>query len=275
MNFSLRRRIERIYQKGIQKLFDSIFKMIQGMAPQTAIEYLKRIGSSKAVRDLCDKLALTMVTAVRVENANTWREAARKGTFSRQIYHSLRQEMSGPLDAAAMAIVRENSKLISSVPAEIAEDISKKAFERYMKGERWESVYADLLARAPGLARSRAKLIARTESSKANSAMVQVRSENIGSHWYIWRGSKDERERHSHLRMEGVVINWNAPPDPEAFDTGDSQFGPYHAGCCPNCRCWPQPIVDTNDLPDSFRVCLNGQKPRNMSKSQFLSLIGN
>lgn len=273
MNFGILRRLQRAYEQGIKLLYSAIFQNVQGLSPTETIKYLSMIGNRPEVRKLCENLATRMITAVRAENEKTWRMAARKGTRSRQIYMSLRKEMQGSVDAAARAIVEENSRLISSVPADLASRISREALDRYMKGERWEDAVQDLISRAPHLSMNRAKLIARTESSKANEAMTEVRAREIGSTWYFWRSSHDERVRHSHEMMDGVLCSFDYPPNPEAFFGGGAQFGNYHAGCCPNCRCYAEPVIDENDLPNSVRVCVHGGKPRYMSKGQFLDMV--
>lgn len=273
MNFGILRRLQRAYEQGIKLLYSAIFQNVQGLSPTETIKYLSMIGNRPEVRKLCENLATRMITAVRAENEKTWRMAARKGTRSRQIYMTLRKEMQGSVDAAARAIVEENSRLISSVPADLASKISQEALDRYMKGERWEDAVQDLIRRAPHLSMNRAKLIARTESSKANEAMTEVRSREIGSTWYFWRSSHDERVRHSHEMMDGVLCSFDYPPNPEAFFGGGAQFGNYHAGCCPNCRCYAEPVIDELDLPDSFRVSVHGQKPRYMRKGQFLDMV--
>lgn len=273
MNFGILRRLQRAYEQGIKLLYSAIFQNVQGLSPTETIKYLSMIGNRPEVRKLCENLATRMITAVRAENEKTWRMAARKGTRSRQIYMSLRKEMQGSVDAAARAIVEENSRLISSVPADLASRISREALDRYMKGERWEDAVQDLISRAPHLSYNRAKLIARTESSKANEAMTEVRAREIGSTWYFWRSSHDERVRHSHEMMDGVLCSFDYPPNPEAYYGGGAQFGNYHAGCCPNCRCYAEPVIDENDLPNSVRVCVHGGKPRYMSKGQFLDMV--
>lgn len=274
MDFGILIRLQREYERGIKALFSSIFQNVQGLSAVDTIKYLSMIGSRPEVKQLCSNLAQRMVTAVRAANEKTWRAAARKGTRSRQIYASLRKEMQGDVQAAAQAIVDENSRLISSVPADLAEKISREALERYMRGERWEDAVQDLMTRAPHLTRTRAKLIARTESSKANEAMTEARAREIGSTWYFWRSSHDERVRHSHQMMDGVLCSFDYPPNPEAYygDRG-AEFGNYHAGCCPNCRCYAEPVIDENDLPENIKVCVHGRKPTYMRRGQFLDMI--
>lgn len=272
MTFGILRRLQIAYEKGIKALFAAIWQKVQGLSAVDTIKYLSMIGNRPEVKKLCENLAMRMVSAVRAQNEKTWRAAARKGTRSRQIYMALRKEMQGGVDALAQAIVEENSKLISSVPADLAEQISKEALANYMKGERWEDAVQRILARAPGLSMNRARLIARTESSKANEAMTEARSRDIGCTWYFWRSSHDERVRHSHAMMDGVLCSFDYPPNPEAFFDGKAAFGSYHAGCCPNCRCYAEPIIDENDLPDSFRVSVHGQKPKYMTRGKFLEM---
>ena len=274
MNFSFRRRLERDFFTGIQRLFASIFKNCIGLTPQEIINYLSMIGDRIEVKRLCENLARRMVGAVRADNEKTWREAARKGTLSKEIREALRKELNSPMGLAIEDIVLENSKLISSVPREIAQQISLDALKRYQNGERYEDALSDMISKAPHLSRNRAKLIARTETSKANEAMTEVRARSIGCTWYFWRSSHDERVRHSHSMMDGVLCSFDYPPNPEGFfDPKGAQFANYHAGCCPNCRCYAEPLVDEYDLPDSFRVSVHGQKPKYMRKAQFLDMI--
>ncbi len=273
MDFSFRLRLAREYEKGIRALYARIFQNLQGLSAQAAINYLSVIGNHPDVRKLSDNLADRMVTAVRADHTKTWRQAARKGTLSRQIRASLKNELQGSIGVDIQNLVDQNSRLISSVPADLAEQISREALERYLKGERWEDAVQSILSRAPGLSMSRARLIARTETSKANAAVTELRAREIGSNWYFWRSSRDERVRHSHEMMDGVLCSFDYPPNPEAFFGGGAQFGNYHAGCCPNCRCYAEPVIDELDLPNSMRVCVHGRKPVYMGKGQFLEMI--
>jgi SPP1 gp7 family putative phage head morphogenesis protein len=81
----------------------------------------------------------------------------------------------------------------------------------------------------------RAKLIARTETSRTASVMTQARAQRIGSTGYIWRTAHDSDVRGSHKHMNGEFVRWDSPP------TLDDMTG--HAGCLPNCRCYPEPVI--------------------------------
>lgn len=272
-NFMMRKKLEREYERGIRRLFNQIIAKTQGFSLEKIIEYLKSLSLQDAVAKLASNLAARMVTLSRVNNAKDWREAARKGSMGRQIRRSIQRDMSLGLDVTAQDIVRENAKLISSVPKEIAERITAEMLERFNKGMRYEDYVPELMNKVPHLMQSRARLIARTETSKANEAMTQVRAQNVGINCYIWRSSHDERVRHSHEMMDGVLCFWESPPDPEAFFAGGSQFGPYHAGCCPNCRCYCEPVVDMQFLPDRLRVSAGG-KPVSMTRREIIERWG-
>ncbi|MGN5479510.1 phage minor head protein [Cupriavidus basilensis] len=58
---------------------------------------------------------------------------------------------------------------------------------------------------------------------------------SIGSPGYFWRTSGDKDVRDSHRDMEGKFVEWDKPP------TLDGMTG--HAGCFPNCRCYPEPAL--------------------------------
>ena len=79
----------------------------------------------------------------------------------------------------------------------------------------------------------RAKLIARDQSSKLNSALNQQRQQNFGVEEYVWRTSGDERVRDNHRSKNGKTFRWDDPPK----DTG-------HPGQDVQCRCVAQPIIN-------------------------------
>ena len=274
LNFAVRRRLEREFESGIMRIYRRILQKASTLTWNQLMAYLKSISLSQAVAKLAENLARRMVTLSRVQNMRDWRAAARQGSMGREIYKALRNEMSGALDLTANSIVKENAKLISSVPREVAERVTKDMLDRYQSGLRYEDYVPELMKKVPTLMRDRAKLIARTEAAKANEAMTEVRSRNLGINCYIWRSSHDERVRHTHDMMDGALVFWDYPPDPEAFFGKGSQFGPYHAGCCPNCRCYCEPVVDMQWLPDRLQVSANGQKPVSMTRREIIERWG-
>src|SRR6185437_1153848 len=91
------------------------------------------------------------------------------------------------------------------------------------------------IMRGGEVSKSKATLIARTETGRALTALTQARAETVGSTSYVWRTVKDSDVRLSHKQMEGKVVDWDSPP------TLDGLTG--HAGSLPNCRCFAEPII--------------------------------
>lgn len=131
-------------------------------------------------------------------------------------------------------LMMEQVNLIKSLPIEAAQRVHNIATGLLFKGERSDKLVQEIL-RTGEVTESRARLIARTETSRAASNFLQARAEWVGSEGYIWRGVRDFRERPSHLEMEGKYVRWSTPP------TLDGLRG--HAGCLPNCRCWAEPVL--------------------------------
>jgi hypothetical protein len=75
---------------------------------------------------------------------------------------------------------------------------------------------------------------------------------------YIWRATKDGRTRKSHRLMDGVIVFWEDPPAPESFLAIRSTLGHYNAGDCPNCRCYPQPVLRLDRIDWPHKVYSNG-----------------
>lgn len=148
----------------------------------------------------------------------------------------------------ALRLLNEQVALIKSIPLEAGLRAQKIAFEAVLAGTRAEA-NADTIAeleRQLGLstevATSRALLISRTETARANAAINQSRAMAVGSGQYRWHNSGDESVRHSHKfykgkRLQGMIFSWDSPPTLEDGMTG-------HPGTFPNCRCFAEPVFD-------------------------------
>lgn len=93
------------------------------------------------------------------------------------------------------------------------------------------------LAATGQVTRSRAALIARTETARASSGLTQARAMHIGADSYIWRTAGDADVRKEHRKHNGKVFKWSDPP------IAGTNGMRYHAGAGPNCRCYPEPVV--------------------------------
>lgn len=149
----------------------------------------------------------------------------------------------------SLALLNEQVALIQSIPLEAGLRAQKIAHEAFFKGVRAEanqdtiSELVEQMGLSTEVATSRAYLIARTETARANASINQARAMRVGSRQYRWHNSGDEAVRHSHKylrgkRLDGMIFSWDAPPTLDDGMTG-------HPGTFPNCRCFAEPVFDT------------------------------
>lgn len=110
------------------------------------------------------------------------------------------------LDLARMT----NASLITNMTDEFKRRIGKTIMDNVHAGERSTNLITQIMEDYH-VTQSRAKLIARDQTSKINGDLTKVRAEAIGVKTYIWSGSLDERERDSHRVMEGKLCKYSDP----------------------------------------------------------------
>jgi uncharacterized protein with gpF-like domain len=286
--WQIRRLIEINYQRALKAFMDKM--MVRSMNPKSGDpvqmlaewqEAFNDKGFSDTLNDFANRSAANMVTGVYSESARTWREAARQGMQGRRIFEMLKTELEGPVGVRVQELVRRNAELISSLPGDVAADANKFIQEMAMQGARAKTIQAELKRmptveqvqeRVKELTDTRIALIARTETSKASTALTRARSEELDIDWYMWRTSKDARVRRSHQLMDRVLIAWSDAPSPEQLANVKSTLGHYHAGDCPNCRCYTQPVVSINRIEWPAKVYVSGQITR-MTRYQFEKML--
>lgn len=139
----------------------------------------------------------------------------------------------------ALALLNEQVGLIKSIPLEAGLRAQKIAYEAVIAGTRAEAntdtirQLEEEMGLSTEVAISRATLIARTETARANAAINQARAVSVGSNQYRWHNSRDESVRPSHKkykgkRLQGMIFSWDDPPTLDDGMTG-------HPGTFPNC----------------------------------------
>ena len=76
--------------------------------------------------------------------------------------------------------------------------------------------------------------------------------------------------------MNGVLVCWDEPPAPDDLFSILKQdgtprrntLGHYHAGCCPNCRCYPEPVIDLDQVTFPARIYV-GNRIQIVRKKEF------
>lgn len=213
-----------------------------------------------------------MVTPIAVQNMRTWRMAAKKATKNPSLYRMLMSEINQGLKSDIEMQIEENASLIKTLPTDVAKKVTKDISDMALKGMRASEIAKVIREQTDKHSRASAKLIARTEVSKTTTALTKARCDNLDLHWYVWRTMEDgDRVRKSHRIMEGVLVNWNEPPSPEAL-AGEKSVGNYHAGNIWNCRCYTEPLIEIDDISWPHKVYTNG-KIQIMGKMQFKQMM--
>ena len=267
------KRLERNYEKILKVIQNQFFQAISNKNnANEMINMLKVISRQHSFETYCQEIALKMVTSVYQKTEGNWRKAAEQNTKGREIYEALKKEKNNIImENAIQKLIQQNAILIKTLPFDIASDITKYIEKETTKGRRAEELVQEIKIKFPEKTKANAKCIARTEISKAQSALTKTRAEILNIQWYIWRTSQDERVRNAHKHMEGVLVSWKDPPSPEQLSKSKYQYGKYHAGEIFNCRCYAEPIVDIHFVKFPRKVYYNGRIVR-MTKAEFLTL---
>lgn len=264
-----RRRLERQYAQRLEQLISRFMRF----GPQPTMGHIQGAvdDMQKAEQFLTDygELASThMLTGIAKWNAKSWRDAVKQSGRGEELHSLLAHELAGPVGKRVRAIVKENGKLVRSIPFDVRQAMTTEIGNMQRAGLRSEEIARRLQERVPQLTKNKARLIARTETSKATTALTRARSAEMNLPWYVWRTSEDARVRASHRHLDGVLVPWNNPPAPEALVGIRSTLGHYAAGDAPNCRCLPQPVLDLGDLSWPMKV-YNGSTIVRMSRRAF------
>lgn len=234
------RKAEARYRSQLRTLARQIEALIKGFDPTVSNYKVPEIVNAlNAYAELLKPWAATVATSmlndVNQRDFQAWSE------HGKYLGTKLRQEVaSASVGQESRRMLSEQVELITSLPRKAAERVQGLATGMIYSGERPESLVAEIL-KTGFVTESRARLIARTEVSRASATFMEARARHVGSEGYIWRTSDDGDVRDSHKKMEGKYVAWGNPP------TLDNMRG--HAGCLPNCRCWAEPVLpDFKDL---------------------------
>ena len=268
------KRLERNYQRMLKVIENQFFQAISNKNnPNEMINMLKFVSRQYSFEIYCQEIALKMVTSIYRKTEGNWRKATEKNTKGHEIYEALKEEKNHILIGNTIQkLVEQNASYIKTLPLNIANDITKYIEKETTKGRRAEELAEEIKIKFPEKSKANANCIARTEVSKAQSALTRARAETLNIQWYIWRTSQDERVRNAHKHMEGVLINWRDPPSPEQLSKSKYNYGKYHAGEIFNCRCYAEPIVDIRFIKFPCKVYCNGRIIK-MKKSEFLTIM--
>lgn len=144
---------------------------------------------------------------------------------------------SAATQAALVEIRAANVALIQSIAERHLTDVFQVVTEGVIAGTRVEALARQIEERHD-VSASRARLIARDQTLKANASLTEIRHSEAGITHYVWSSSRDERVREMHAALDGFVFAWADPPITN--EDGDTN----HPGEDINCRCVAIPVLD-------------------------------
>ncbi len=244
MNKAIERQIKQIYSEVYKKVFNN--QNLAGLAngqKSGVYNTVASFNSSKKYDEFATKFATALAKKGLASQKGIWRkyfEAARAA------HHIALPKTFSDYEAQIMSkAIKQNFTMIKTIPDKMIEVMNHKytsaLIEEVAKGTLPRGSFRKLLASHGS---KNAGVIARTETAKLQTAILESRATDLGSVAYIWLSSNDKRTRPSHKAMNGVVVFWN-----HKKPTLDNMTG--HAGEFPNCRCSPNPIMDEDDLTKS------------------------
>lgn len=235
--FAQSRAIEAEFQRSLMKIARASGHVVEMHVRGSGL--INEAAMKKALADYSRALTpwaknqskkLLDATMKRINSDKAYREQAKK--MGKEMSKELFESETGLI---ALALQNEQVELIKSIPIEAGERAQKLALEGLAGGRRADEIASELM-KTTEVTESRAKLIARTETARANTALNLARATSVGSELYVWRTSGDADVRDSHRKMNGKVFRWDSPPT-----LSDGEVG--HPGTFPNCRCYAEPVL--------------------------------
>lgn len=203
-------------------------RMAQDAAPRKVADAIRKAEAKyKKIETLAEKTATKLVE----KNLRVVDERLSNSVRAATGVDLKAQFVTTPgLKRAMKKASEENVELITSVPEEYFSKLRKRIGNAFETGMRPETL-AKEIERVGEVTESRARLIARDQTAKMNSAFNQERQLSLGIEKYEWQTSGDERVREDHASKDGQTFRWDDPPS----DTG-------HPGEDIQCRCVAVPL---------------------------------
>ncbi len=264
--------IENRYASSLKLVADEIerilFNTLNTLSGQNGIDAITLLQNySTQLLDWATDVSSRMIYSVDKDDRKKWERQ------SKLISVGLREQIQNtPVGNLLKQYLDDNVGLITSMPLEAAKRVHKLILENQISGAKRATSLAEDIMAIGNITRNKAKLIARTETSRIATELTKARAQVFGGDWYVWRTSEDIRVRKSHKKMDGCLVSWAEAPSPERL-VGEKDYGNYHAGATFNCRCIADPFLDMTMVNWPARVYYRGTIQR-MNKGQFINLFG-
>lgn len=237
-------RAEREFVQSLQSVAKHVGNIVSGyelnpdhvLVPVKLLELLKAY--SQALRPWAVSTVNRMLGEVDARDRDSWRDLG--SAISAQLRKDLR---SAKVGGVLRGLLGEQVELIQSLPLEAAQRVHKLTVRALLDSGRAREI-AEEIADTGEVTKSRATLIARTEVARTASILTQTRALQAGVTHYRWQTSKDADVRSGHRDMQGKICEFANPP--AVNENGRIMY--HHPGQIWNCRCWPEPLVELEDV---------------------------
>lgn len=115
------------------------------------------------------------------------------------------------LEPQVQSFVERNAALIKDIPDQSLARVETKLRTGIEAGESLKTL-TETVKNELGIAKNRAKLIARDQTNKFMGKLTELRQTSLGVEEYIWSTSRDERVRSAHAARDGKKFSWDDPP---------------------------------------------------------------
>ncbi|WP_413206727.1 phage minor head protein [Rhodospirillum sp. A1_3_36] len=219
---------ERTYAKQLGSVAGRVRQITAGGGdPDQKIRLLRAYAAT--LNAWAEAAATVMVAAAARKNDQVWRRQ------SERIGQGLREHLTSSVNGVTLQkLIAVNAGNMKSLASDAADRLAHLTQEALVTGMRPEEL-AKKIEAAGDATGARARTLARTAVSSANTALTKQRAQGIGGTGYIWRTARDGGVRESHAAMEGKFIEWDHPPTIDGYTA--------HAGEFANCRCYCEPVV--------------------------------
>lgn len=156
------------------------------------------------------------------------------------------------LSTAIDASIRENVRLIKTIPEQYLEKVQRIIDSETIKGRSSASIIEQIRAVYP-VSVNRARVIARDQSNKVNGDLTRERQTSMGIRGYRWRTVGDGAVRETHKERNGKVYAWRPEDVGKRLESGEVMLDPEaedigHPGEDIQCRCIAEPILEIERL---------------------------
>ncbi len=244
------------YDSNLTKRFKSIGAKYDGRSKSWKIEYLPP-EISFAVTEAKSKFIDASQRMISALDAAAVKNIAAPVNFT-PAFTKILQDIEKTLDFTTKSITikpKVNKEMLETLArdwsnnldlyvrgwaGEAIRDMRETVLQKAFSGYRAEAM-EEGLQRVYGVSKSKAKFLARQETSLLMSKYTAQRYRQAGITRYKWSTSHDERVRDRHRELNGKVFYFSDPPP--SGDKGE----PGKPGEPFGCRCIAIPIVDDED----------------------------